>query len=123
MADVLGISEFDETVFKERIDHIDVLSASEIVFLKSRDDWEFVHIYTDEGISATNTKKREGFKSMIADALAGKIDLIITNIKTRYLIQFHTRGKSLQAFVIWALQGFLRFRKLECDGQYLVKEK
>lgn len=31
-ADVLGISEFDEAVFKERIDHIDVLSASEIVF-------------------------------------------------------------------------------------------
>ena len=45
-------------------------------YIKSRDDWEFVTIYTDEGISATNTKKREGFKAMIADALAGKIDLI-----------------------------------------------
>lgn len=58
-------------------------------YIKSREDWEFVHIYTDEGISAINTKKHEGFKSMIADALAGKIDLIITNIKTRYLIQFY----------------------------------
>ena len=29
-------------------------------YIKSRDDWEFVAIYTDEGISATNTKKREG---------------------------------------------------------------
>ena len=56
-------------------------------YIKSREDWEFVGLYSDEGISATNTKKREGFKSMIADALAGKIDLIITNIKTRYLIQ------------------------------------
>ena len=36
-------------------------------YIKSRDDWEFVAIYTDEGISATNTKKREGFKTMIAD--------------------------------------------------------
>ena len=31
-----------------------------------------MNVYTDEGISGTNTKKREGFKSMIADALAGK---------------------------------------------------
>lgn len=53
-------------------------------YIKSRDDWEFVHIYTDEGISATNTKKREGFKSMIADALAGKIDLIIMKSVSRF---------------------------------------
>ena len=39
-------------------------------YIKSRDDWEFVAIYTDEGISATNTKKREGIKSMIAEASA-----------------------------------------------------
>ena len=24
-------------------------------YIKSRDDWEFVKVYTDEGISATNT--------------------------------------------------------------------
>ena len=53
-------------------------------YIKSRDDWEFAGIYTDEGISATNTKKREGFKSMIADALAGKIDLIITKSVSRF---------------------------------------
>lgn len=53
-------------------------------YIKSRDDWEFVAIYTDEGISATNTKKREGFKSMIADALAGKIDLIVTKSVSRF---------------------------------------
>ena len=53
-------------------------------YIKSRDDWEFAAIYTDEGISATNTKKREGFKAMIADALAGKIDLIITKSVSRF---------------------------------------
>ena len=37
------------------------------------DEWIFVEVYTDEGISATNTKKRDGFNRMIADALA-KID-------------------------------------------------
>ena len=34
-------------------------------------------------ISGTNTKRREGFKEMIADALDGKIE-----IKTAELIQF-----------------------------------
>lgn len=53
-------------------------------YIKSRDDWEFAAIYTDEGISATSTKKREGFKAMIADALAGKIDLIITKSVSRF---------------------------------------
>lgn len=36
-----------------------------------------VEVYSDEGISATSTKKRDGFNRMIADALDGKIDLII----------------------------------------------
>ena len=53
-------------------------------YIKGRDDWEFVKIYTDEGITATNTRKREGFKSMIEDALAGKIDLIITKSVSRF---------------------------------------
>ena len=53
-------------------------------YIKSRDDWEFVKVYTDDGISATNTKKREGFKSMVADALAGKIDLIVTKSVSRF---------------------------------------
>ncbi|MBS4008180.1 MAG: recombinase family protein [Clostridium sp.] len=53
-------------------------------YIKDRADWEFVRVYTDEGISATNTKKRDGFKQMIADALDGKIDLIITKSVSRF---------------------------------------
>ena len=41
-------------------------------YIKSREDWEFVGIYTDEGITGTNTKHREGFKRMVKDALDGK---------------------------------------------------
>jgi DNA invertase Pin-like site-specific DNA recombinase len=44
--------------------------------IKANAEWEFVGIYTDEGISGTSTNRREGFNRMIADALAGKIDLI-----------------------------------------------
>ena len=53
-------------------------------YIKSKEEWEFVDIYADEGISATNTKKREKFNKMIADALAGKIDLIITKSVSRF---------------------------------------
>lgn len=53
-------------------------------YIKKRDDWEFVRVYTDEGISGTNTKRRDGFNEMVADALAGKIDLIVTKSVSRF---------------------------------------
>lgn len=53
-------------------------------YIQGREDWEYAGIYTDEGISATNTKKRDGFNKMVADALAGKIDLIITKSVSRF---------------------------------------
>ena len=53
-------------------------------FIKSHLDWEFVRGYTDEGISAVNTKRREGFKQMVADGLAGKFDLLVTKSVSRF---------------------------------------
>lgn len=47
-------------------------------------EWEFVKLYSDEGISGTSLKKREGFKEMIHDALNGKIDLILTKSISRF---------------------------------------
>ncbi|WP_326974951.1 recombinase family protein [Caproicibacter sp. BJN0012] len=78
-------------------------------YIKSRDDWEFVSIYTDEGISATNTKKREGFKTMIADALAGKIDLIVT--------------KSVSRFARNTVDSLTTVRKLKDEGIEIYFEK
>lgn len=53
-------------------------------YISHRADWDFVGIYTDEGISGTNRKHREGFNSMVKDALEGKIDLIITKSVSRF---------------------------------------
>jgi site-specific DNA recombinase len=56
-------------------------------YIKSKetsDNWQFVDVYTDKGITGTSTKKREGFNRMIQDALAGKIDLIITKSVSRF---------------------------------------
>ena len=53
-------------------------------YIQNNTELIFVGIYTDEGISATNTKKRDGFNRMISDALAGKIDRIITKSVSRF---------------------------------------
>ncbi len=53
-------------------------------YIRSNPDWEFAGVYTDEGISALNTKHRDGFNRMIEDSLAGKIDLIITKSVSRF---------------------------------------
>ncbi len=53
-------------------------------YISSREDWQMVKVYADEGISATSTKNREGFKEMIKDALDGKIDLILTKSISRF---------------------------------------
>lgn len=52
--------------------------------IKSNPDWEFVKVYSDEGLSGTSTIKREGFKQMVADALNGNIDLILTKSISRF---------------------------------------
>lgn len=52
--------------------------------IQGRTDWEFIRIYTDEGISAVNTKRREGFKQMVADGLSGKFDLLVTKSVSRF---------------------------------------
>jgi len=52
--------------------------------IQSNENWNFVQVYTDEGISATSTKRRDGFNRMIADAMDGEIDLIITKSVSRF---------------------------------------
>lgn len=47
-------------------------------------EWEFVKVYADEGLSGTSTRLRKGFQSMVQDALAGKIDLIVTKSISRF---------------------------------------
>jgi len=70
-------SEEQQTSYEAQVDYY-------THYIQSREDWEFVGVYTDEGISATNTKHRDGFKQMVKDALAGKIDLIVTKSVSRF---------------------------------------
>ena len=53
-------------------------------YINEHENYEMAGIYADEGISGTNTKKREQFKKMIADCEGGKIDLVITKSISRF---------------------------------------
>lgn len=52
-------------------------------YIQGRQDWEFVKMFSDEGITGTSIKKRDGFNDMVRTALEGKVE-----IKTAKLIQF-----------------------------------
>lgn len=43
--------------------------------IKNNPEYELVDIYADEGISGTNTKKRDEFNRMIDDCRLGYIDI------------------------------------------------
>ncbi len=70
-------SEEQQTSYEAQVDYY-------TRYIKERPDWDFVSVYTDEGITATNIKRRDGFKQMLQDALDGKIDLIVTKSVSRF---------------------------------------
>lgn len=78
-------------------------------YIQSNPDWDFAGIYSDEGISGTNTKHRDGFNRMINDALSGKIDLILT--------------KSISRFARNTVDSLVTIRKLKEKGVEVYFEK
>ena len=62
--------------------------------IKSNPNWQYVGTYVDDGFSGTNTEHREGFKKLMADALDGKIDLIITKAVSRF-------ARNLMDCIVW----------------------
>ena len=78
-------------------------------YIQSKPEWEFVKVYTDEGITAVNTKRRDGFKDMVKDALDGKIDLIVT--------------KSVSRFARNTVDSLVTVRKLKAHGVEIYFEK
>lgn len=53
-------------------------------FIRKNTEWEFAGIFADDGISDTNTKKRDEFNRMIDECMAGNIDMIITKSISRF---------------------------------------
>ena len=76
-ARVSTASEEQQTSYDAQVDYY-------TKYIDERPDWEFAGMYADEGISGLSLKKRDGFNSMVSDALAGRIDLIITKSVSRF---------------------------------------
>ena len=71
-------------------------------YIKENPRWEFVGLYVDDGISGLSYHNRDGFNRMVADAIDGKIDLIIT--------------KSLSRFARNTVDALMTIRKLKSEG-------
>lgn len=87
------------------------------------DDWCFVEVYYDDGISGLSSRRRDGFNRMLDDAKAGKIDLILTKSLSRFarntvdsLIAIRTL-KSLGVEVYFEKEDIFTF---DAKGEFLI---
>jgi DNA invertase Pin-like site-specific DNA recombinase len=72
------------TETEEQNSSYEVQVAHYTEFIKKNTEWEFAGIFADDGISGTNTKKREEFNRMIDECMEGKIDLVISKSISRF---------------------------------------
>lgn len=70
-------SDEQETSYETQVSHYKE-------FISSHPDWVLAGIFADDGISGTNTKKRNEFNRMIQECMAGNIDMIITKSISRF---------------------------------------
>ena len=70
-------SDEQSTSYEAQIEHY-------TAYITGHPDWDLAGIYADDGISGTNTKKREEFNRMIDECMAGNIDMVITKSISRF---------------------------------------
>lgn len=78
-------------------------------YIGNNPDWEFIKVFSDRGITGTNTKNREEFNQMVELALNGGIDLILT--------------KSISQFARNTVDTLQTVRKLKAAGVEVIFEK
>lgn len=70
-------SDEQETSYEAQVDYYQK-------YIQAHNEWEYVGIYADEGVTGTSTKRRNGFKEMMNNALEHKIDLILAKSVSRF---------------------------------------
>lgn len=92
-------------------------------FIENHPDYEMAGIYADEGITGTNTKKRDQFNKMIQDCKARKIDMIITKSISRFArntldcLNYVRELKELEIGVIFEKENI---NTLDSKGEVLI---
>ena len=91
-------------------------------YINKHSDYVMAGIYADEGISGTNTRKRDDFKRMIEDCKAGMIDLVITKSISRFArntqdcLAYSRRLKALGVGIIFEKENI---STLDASGELL----
>lgn len=92
-------------------------------FINNNSSWTLAGIYADEGISGTQTKKRERFNAMIADCDAGLIDMVITKSISRFArntldcLQYIRKLKDLGIPILFEKENI---NTLDAKGELLI---
>lgn len=92
-------------------------------FIKRNSSLILAGIYADEGISGTQTKKREQFNAMIADCEAGRIDVVITKSISRFArntldcLQYIRRLKALGIPILFEKESI---NTMDSSGEMLI---
>lgn len=78
-------------------------------YINKNPEWVLVNVYADEGISATNTKKRDQFNAMIEDCKRGLIDIKVTtliqwNIENPLKSSFFPNEKTVESYFYAVLE-------------------
>ncbi len=90
--------------------------------IQSKKEWEFAGVYSDQGISGFK-EKRPGFQKMIADARAGKIDLILVKSISRFarntetVLKFSRELKAKGVGIFFELQNI---NTLSSEGELML---
>lgn len=88
-----------------------------------KENWDFVEIYYDYGISGLSCKRREGFNKMIDDALSGRIDLIITKSLSRFARNTVDTLLALRKLTEAGVQVYFEkenINSLDSDGEFMI---
>lgn len=91
-------------------------------YVNKYEKYELAGIYADEGITATNTKKRDGFNRMIKDCEEGKIDMVITKSISRFArntqdcLHYSRKLKGLRIPIIFEKEGI---NTMDASGELL----
>ncbi len=111
------------TEFEEQESSYEMQVEHYTSYIKSNPEWELVEVYADDGISATNTAKREAFNRMIEDCRKGKIDMILTKSISRFsrntvdCLKYTRELKSLNIAVFFEKENI---NTLDAKGEVLM---
>ena len=84
-------------------------------YIQNHEGWEFAGVFTDEGITGTSTKHRNGFNAMVRAALAGDIEISLPK-----WIQSHKSETALKPLEIRHFTAFAPSSAALGEGRFSV---